>query len=161
MCSTSTVKLYLRRNGLFGRVAAKKPLLNSKQRKRRLQWCRERRSWNSTDWRKNIFSDECKLDMHNCTRIYIRRRVGERLKEKKLNPTVKFSRSINHGLECNLWWRKKNSSLVSRSCLFNSLSRHIRYCFGKCLYLTPCFSTGWGVMPYISFDKTVIGKKIN
>ena len=32
ICSTSTVKLYLRRNGLFGRVAAKKPLLNSKQR---------------------------------------------------------------------------------------------------------------------------------
>ena len=82
ICSTSTVKPYLRRNNLFGRVAAKKPLLNSKQRKRRLQWCRERRSWNSTDWRKLIFSDECKLDMHNCTRTYIRRRVGERLKEK-------------------------------------------------------------------------------
>lgn len=92
--STSTVKRCLRKNGLFGRVAAKKPALTNKQRRNRKQWCLERRNWNTTDWSKIIFSDECKINLHSCSRKYVRRKVGERFKEKNLQPSRKFSPSV-------------------------------------------------------------------
>lgn len=92
--STSTVKRYLRKNCLFGRVAAKKPALTNKQKKTRKEWCVERRNWNIVNWNKIIFSDECKINMLGCARTYVRRNVGERLKAKNLRPTRKFTPSI-------------------------------------------------------------------
>ena len=92
--SVDTVKRTLRRYGLFGRIAVKKPNLTSKQIKCRLQWCRERLCWDSSQWNNVIFSDECKLELKPNRRFYIRRSIGKRLKAKYIRPTFKFSTSI-------------------------------------------------------------------
>jgi len=94
LVSIDTVKRILRRHGLYGRIALKKPLLNKKQIKNRLQWCRQRLSWNSDMWRNVIFSDECKLDLRPNRRLYIRRSIGSRLGAKYIRQTTKFSHSM-------------------------------------------------------------------
>lgn len=94
LVSIDTVKRILRRHGLYGRIALKKPLLNKKQIKNRLQWCRQRLSWNSDMWRNVIFSDECKLDLRPNRRLYIRRSIGSRLRAKYIRQTTKFSHSM-------------------------------------------------------------------
>ena len=54
--SVNTVKRSLRHANLFGRVAVKKPLLTSKQIKRRLKWCSKRRNWSQDQWeRMHVF----------------------------------------------------------------------------------------------------------
>lgn len=57
--SLDTVKRELRRHGLFGRIAIKKPLLTNIQKKKRKQWCATRREWTSLKWKSVVFSDEC------------------------------------------------------------------------------------------------------
>ena len=92
--SVDTVKRTLRRYGLFGRIAIKKPHLTSKQIKCRLEWCRQHLSWNSSEWENVIFSDESKLELKPNRRFYIRRNMGNRLKAKYIRPSFKFSPSI-------------------------------------------------------------------
>ena len=43
--STKTVRRRLVKAGLTGCVAAKRPLLTLAHRKKRLDWCRERKDW--------------------------------------------------------------------------------------------------------------------
>ena len=92
--SINTVKRTLRRHGLFGRVAVRKPYLSSRHRKNRFLWCSQRLNWPVDKWEKVIFSDECKLELHPNRRLLVRRRVGERLKAKYLRTSVKFPSSI-------------------------------------------------------------------
>ncbi len=40
------------------RVPAVKPLLNAKQRQKRLRWCKQRRDWTPEQWASVMFSDE-------------------------------------------------------------------------------------------------------
>lgn len=92
--SVNTVKRVLRESNLFGRVAVKKPLLTSTHKRRRLSWCVERRNWSPTDWKKYIFSDECKLELLPRARQYVRRPTGKALKDRYLCHTKKFSPSL-------------------------------------------------------------------
>ena len=64
ICSIDTVKRQLRRNGLFGRVAAIKPLLTQKHVIKRTWWCEDKASWTIAQWNKVIFSDECKIELN-------------------------------------------------------------------------------------------------
>ena len=92
--SINTVKRTLRRHGLFGRVAVRKPFLSFRHRKNRFLWCRQRMSWPVEKWERVIFSDECKLELNPNRRLYVRRRVGNAMKAKYLRTSVKFPSSI-------------------------------------------------------------------
>lgn len=93
-CSLSTVKRILRKNKLFGRIAAKKPKLNKRQMHKRLEFAKHVKSWTSTDWQKVIFSDESKIELYPRRRNYVRRPVGKRLDSKYISGTTKFSPSL-------------------------------------------------------------------
>jgi hypothetical protein len=92
--SVDTVKRALRKSGLFGRVAMRKPLLTVQHKRRRLLWCQARRAWTVQDWKKIVFTDECKLELHPRARQYVRRPVGSALKEKYLSHSKKYSPSV-------------------------------------------------------------------
>lgn len=91
MITTRTVRNRLREAGLAGCIAAKKPLLSSANKKARLAFARRHQHWTVTDWGRVLWSDECSVELCSSkTRIYVRRRSGERYKEQCLAPTVKF-----------------------------------------------------------------------
>ena len=97
--SKSTVRSLLNKAGLFGRLAARKPLLTKKNIRDRLEFARRYRMWTSEDWRRVAFSDESQFEIYSShDRVYIRRRVGERLRPDCLQPTVKFG-----GGTCMVW----------------------------------------------------------
>jgi transposase len=88
--STSSVKNILRKYGLFGRCAARKPLLTKVQKKKRIQWCRNHKHWSVNNGRKVIFSDECRIELHPNRRQHVRREVSYRYKERYTAKTMKF-----------------------------------------------------------------------
>lgn len=92
--SLSTVKRVLRSHNLFGRVSIKKPSLNKKQKAKRLKWCTDRILWDATNWKKVIFSDECKLELHSKSRKYVRRPKSSQMNPRYITGTQKFSPSI-------------------------------------------------------------------
>ena len=52
--SLTTVKRRLRAAGLFGRVAAKKPLLRPVNKKKRLLWAKKHKNWTYEDWKRSF-----------------------------------------------------------------------------------------------------------
>ena len=56
--SISTVKQYLRNEGLFGRVSTNKPLLIKRNIQKRIVWCKGYSNYTDQDWKGVIFSDE-------------------------------------------------------------------------------------------------------
>ena len=64
ICSIDTVKRQLCQNGLFGCVAARKPLLTQKHVNKRKRWCEDKARWKIDQWNKVIFSDECKIELN-------------------------------------------------------------------------------------------------
>ena len=88
--SVSTVRRSLNNSGLYGRVARRKPLLNDKHRRKRLDFAKRYRSWTSEDWKKVIFSDESRFQLfYSNGRTYVRRRKGEEFNENCVVSTVK------------------------------------------------------------------------
>ena len=94
LVSLGTVRRTLRRNGLFGRIAIRKPYLSEGHRRKRFAWSHDRLSWSVEKWGNVVFSDECKLELNPNRRIYVRRNIGSRLKAKYIRSTVKFPRYI-------------------------------------------------------------------
>lgn len=94
IASVDTIKRELRRGGLFGRIAVKKPLLTPRQIRKRKHWCSERRAWTNCKWKSVIYSDECKLELHPNTRQYVRRCKGSRIQPNCISQTRKFSKSL-------------------------------------------------------------------
>ena len=78
--SKTTVRKRLAACGLKGRVAVSKPLLRSKNKRKRLLWAKRYTNYSIEDWKTVLFVDESKFEIHgNNRRIYVRRRPGERL----------------------------------------------------------------------------------
>lgn len=73
-----TAGKYLRAETLWVRLARRKPWLNVISRRRRKIWCRERRSWDASIWRKKIYTDEVRLQVGSGTnaRRKVRRPQG-------------------------------------------------------------------------------------
>lgn len=89
--STSTVKKRLRDYGFFGRIAVKKPLLKSVNRRKRLKFAKEHRNWTMEQWKSVAWSDESKFELFGTKRRQFgRRKEGERFKSQCIAPTVKF-----------------------------------------------------------------------
>ncbi|XP_048269855.1 uncharacterized protein LOC125386770 [Bombus terrestris] len=79
-----TVRRRLEDFNLRGRKPQKKPLLSSRNRKRRLTFATAHKHWTSDDWQKVLFSDESKFNPSDGIR-YIRRRIDGNLKFGVLN----------------------------------------------------------------------------
>lgn len=88
--SVSTVKRILRKYGLFGRIAAKKPYLNERHIKNRLKWCRDYNKLPPSFWNDVIFTDESRIELFSRRREYVRRPQGSRYNPKYTTKTVKF-----------------------------------------------------------------------
>jgi len=87
--SMSTVKRILRRHGLFGRIAAKKPLLTRKHVMRRKRWCSDYMNLGQSFWDSVIFTDECRFELYPRTREYVRRPTKTKYLERYTTKTVK------------------------------------------------------------------------
>ena len=88
--SKTTVRRRLAAFGLKGRVAVSKPLLRSKNKRKRLLWAKRYKNYSIEDWKTVLFVDESKFEIYgNNRRIYVRRRPGERLSSQYIKPTVK------------------------------------------------------------------------
>ena len=59
--SVDTIKRTLRRNALFGRISARRPLLSRLQKSKRRKWCVSKLGWSQMKWNQIIFTDECML----------------------------------------------------------------------------------------------------
>jgi len=88
--SSSTVRLALCEEGLFGRIRCKKPYLPDKAVKYRFNWARAVADWSLEEWKKVIFSDESKFNLFGSDgKMYCRRRPGEELLPRNVTKIVK------------------------------------------------------------------------
>ncbi|KAI2648680.1 Transposable element Tcb1 transposase [Labeo rohita] len=77
------------------RIPQVKPLLNQKQRQKRLTWATEKQHWTVAQWSKVLFSDESKFCMsfgNQGARVW--RKTGEREMPKCLKSSVKYPQSV-------------------------------------------------------------------
>lgn len=90
--SARTIQRRLKEMGLMARTPAKKPLLNKRMKKARLNWAKNKQNWGESEWSRIIFSDESKFNLigpDGC--LTVRRRNGERYSEECCVATVKHS----------------------------------------------------------------------
>ena len=88
--SRTTVKRRLCESGLHGRIAARKPLLRTGNKQKRLVWAKEHKEWTLDQWKSVLWSDESKFEIFGSNhRVFVRRRKGERMDSTCLVPTVK------------------------------------------------------------------------
>ena len=59
----SKTRRYLCEQGLFGRVALKKPFIRQQNRKTRLTFAQEHKDWSKDDWNKVLWTDESKFEL--------------------------------------------------------------------------------------------------
>ena len=89
--SIQTVSRRLQEIGLFNRTPRKKPLVSSKNKKKRLEFANRYVIWTYENWAKVFFSDESKFNLFgNDGKNNVKRRIGERLSAKCTKKTVKF-----------------------------------------------------------------------
>ena len=87
--SSRTVRRKLLKSGLKGCVAVRKPLRSVTHRKKRLDWCRQRKDWTLQQWKKILFSDESIFELIPSRRVFVRRRNGEKYHPDCVVPTIK------------------------------------------------------------------------
>ncbi|KAL6468775.1 hypothetical protein MHYP_G00222990 [Metynnis hypsauchen] len=88
--SRTTVKRRLRKSGLHGQIAARKPLLRRGNKQKRFVWAKKHKEWTLDQWKSVLWSDESKFEIFGCNRrVFVRRRKGERMDSTCLVPTVK------------------------------------------------------------------------
>ncbi|KAG2193075.1 hypothetical protein INT47_008900 [Mucor saturninus] len=92
--SINTFRKELRKLYLNSRIARKKPFINEKQRKRRLEFAKQHQNWSLEDWRKVIFTDESSFQTSSCSSVVrVRRRPNEVMLPSCLAPTFQSRRS--------------------------------------------------------------------
>lgn len=88
--SKQTILRRLAERGIKARRPRKKPLLTRNMRQKRLEWAKRHRHWTEEDWRRVIFSDESKFNLHGSDgRNYVFRRDGEAYHPDCVKNTVK------------------------------------------------------------------------
>lgn len=91
----NTIRSILHSEGYFGRAGKRKPLVSEINRKKRLEWCRERRNWDSDEWDSIIWSDESRyLLFQNDAHHWVWRKPHEKYDISCLIPTVKGSQGV-------------------------------------------------------------------
>ncbi|CAK9834280.1 Transposable element Tcb2 transposase [Anthophora retusa] len=117
-----TVRRRLEDFNLRGRKPQKKPLLSSRNRKRRLAFAKAHKHWTSEDWQKVLFSDESKFNRVCSDGIrYVRRRIGESLKTQCVLKTLK------HGGGNVMVWACFSRSGPGPICRINGIMDRFQY----------------------------------
>ncbi len=96
------------------RKRATKPLLNQRQRQKRLTWAVEKKNWTVAQWSKVLFSDESKFCIsfgNQGPRIW--RKSGEAQNPCCLKSSVKFPQSL-------MIWAAMSSAGVGPLCFLKS-----------------------------------------
>ncbi len=96
------------------RKRATKPLLNQRQRQKRLTWAVEKKNWTVAQWFKVLFSDESKLCIsfgNQVPRVW--RKSGEAQNPCCLKSSVKFPQSV-------MIWAAMSSAGVGPLCFLKS-----------------------------------------
>ena len=100
--------------GFKCRIPLVKPLLNNKQRQKRLTWAKEKQTWSVAQWSKVLFSDESKFCIsfgNQGPRVW--RKNGEAHTARCLKSSVKFPQSV-------LIWGAMSSAGVGPLCFIKS-----------------------------------------
>lgn len=84
-----TIRRTLRRRGLYGRIARRKPHLSFLNQLKRLRWAHAHKNWTKDDWKQVVFSDESSILLWWNHRRYVRRFSKEDLHPACMIPTVK------------------------------------------------------------------------
>ncbi len=101
------------RSDIF-RKRATKPLLNQKQRQKRLTWAVEKKNWTVAQWSKVLFSDESKFCISFGNQgPRVRRKSGEAQNPCCLKSSVKFPQSV-------MIWVAMSSAGVGPLCFLKS-----------------------------------------
>lgn len=94
-----TIRRILRKHNFHGRTARNKPLINEKNRRKRLDFAREYIYKDFDFWKETIFTDESKFNIfHSDGKITVWRRPNEEFEIQNLNSTVK------HGGQSVMVW---------------------------------------------------------
>jgi len=80
--SINTVKRILKNYKMFGRIAAKKPMLRGLHFYNWIQWCKSYWQWHPSFCKDVIFSDEYRVEIYSRKREYVRRPPVCRYDEK-------------------------------------------------------------------------------
>ncbi|KAK3571708.1 hypothetical protein QTP86_016792, partial [Hemibagrus guttatus] len=93
--SRATTHRRVKEFGYSCRIPLVKPLLNHRQRQRRLTWAKEKKNWTVAQWSKVLFSDESKFCIsfgNQGPRVW--RKGGEAHSPSCLKSSVKFPQSV-------------------------------------------------------------------
>lgn len=91
--SRNTIKKALASVGYHRCVACRRPFINKKQQKQRLQWAKDHIKWNGEVWYRVIWTDECIFESGRRGRIWITRRAGERWHDDCVQSIYRSGRS--------------------------------------------------------------------
>ena len=92
--SDRTIRRYLCRNGLYGRIAAPKTKLTPTHIRNRIDFCQSKKDRALRDWNRVIFTDESKLEINPRRKQFVQRPVNARHVSKYCRETTKFSKSL-------------------------------------------------------------------
>ncbi len=107
--------------GYSCRIPLVKPLLNHRQRQRRLTWAKEKKNWTVAQWSKVLFSDESKFCIsfgNQGPRVW--RKGGEAHSPSCMKSSVKFPQSV-------MIWGAMSSAGVGPLCFLKTTSLHPFY----------------------------------
>ncbi len=100
--------------GFSCRIPCVKPLLNNRQRQKRLAWAKDKNDWTAAEWSKVMFSDESKFCIsfgNQGPRVW--RNRGEAQNPRFLRSSVKFPQSV-------MVWGAMSSAGVGPLCFLRS-----------------------------------------
>ncbi len=101
--SRTTTHRRMQDMGFSCRIPCVKPLLNNRQRQKRLAWAKDKKDWTAAEWSKVMFSDESKFCIsfgNQGPRVW--RKRGEAQNLRCLRSSVKFPQSMMFGVPCHL-----------------------------------------------------------
>ncbi len=112
--SRATTHRRVKEFGYSCHIPLVKPLLNHRQRQRRLTWAKEKKSWTVAQWSKVLFSDESKFCIsfgNQGPRLW--RKGGEAHSPGCMKSSVKFPQSV-------MIWCAMSSAGVGPLCFFEN-----------------------------------------
>ncbi|KAF0026156.1 hypothetical protein F2P81_020893 [Scophthalmus maximus] len=101
--SRTTAKKRLCESGLHGRIAARKPLLRTGNKQKRLVWAKEHKEWTLDQGKSVLWSDQSKFEIFGSYhRAFVRRRKGLNKILKKHGVTAQTIEALEESYELDL-----------------------------------------------------------